>query len=161
MAVESIIFPWTMFTFSFSFILLMIAGLIVWIWAIVDCLRSDLPDGDKIVWILILILLHVLGAIVYLIVAKTDAVKDMRMTKPKKGKRLYRDTDHQVLTGVSSGIGEYFDIDPVIIRLIWVALGFISAGSALIAYIIAAIIIPAREDVVKQQKNKAAAKKTA
>ena len=58
-------------------------------------------------------------------------------------KRLYRSENEKMIAGVCSGIAEYFDIDPTLIRLAWVlfcALG----GSGIIAYIIAAIIIPAK-----------------
>ena len=56
-------------------------------------------------------------------------------------KRLYRSTTNCMLAGVCGGIAEYFNIDPTLIRLAWVlfcALG----GSGVLAYIIAAIIIP-------------------
>lgn len=58
-------------------------------------------------------------------------------------KRLYRNEKEKMIAGVCSGIAEYFDIDPTLIRLAWVlfcALG----GSGIVAYIIAAIIIPAK-----------------
>lgn len=55
-------------------------------------------------------------------------------------KRLYRSRSNRMLAGVCSGIAQYFGIDPTLIRLIMVFLGF--TGSGLIAYIIAAIIIP-------------------
>ena len=47
-----------------------------------------------------------------------------------------------MICGVCGGIGEYFHIDPTIIRLIWVILTFGGFGSGLLAYIIAAVIIP-------------------
>lgn len=56
-------------------------------------------------------------------------------------KRLYRSNKDTMLCGVCAGIGEYFGIDPTLVRLAWVlfcALG----GSGVLAYIIAAIIIP-------------------
>ena len=55
--------------------------------------------------------------------------------------RLYKSNENKMIDGVCGGIAEYFDIDPTLIRLGWVvfcALG----GSGIIAYIIAAIIIP-------------------
>ena len=57
-------------------------------------------------------------------------------------KRLYKSSTNRVLCGVCGGIGEYFHIDPTIIRLIWVVLTIGGFGSGLLAYIIAAIIIP-------------------
>ena len=56
-------------------------------------------------------------------------------------KRLYRNTSDKMLAGVCSGIGEYFSIDPTLIRLGWVVFS-LAGGSGLLAYIIAAIIIP-------------------
>ena len=55
-------------------------------------------------------------------------------------KRLYKSRTNRVLCGVCGGIGEYFGIDPTIVRLLCVLLGFTSTG--LILYIIAAIIMP-------------------
>jgi phage shock protein PspC (stress-responsive transcriptional regulator) len=56
-------------------------------------------------------------------------------------KRLYRSRKNRMLGGVCGGIAEYFEIDPVIVRLIAVALFFVG-GSAVLAYIIGLIIIP-------------------
>ena len=55
--------------------------------------------------------------------------------------RLYKSNNNKMLDGVCGGIAEYFNIDPTLVRLAWVlfcALG----GSGILAYIIAAIIIP-------------------
>lgn len=57
-------------------------------------------------------------------------------------KRLTRSTNDRMVCGVCAGIGEYFNIDPTIIRLIWVILTFGSIGSGLLVYIIAAVVIP-------------------
>ena len=56
-------------------------------------------------------------------------------------KRLYRTRANRVLAGVCSGIGIYFNIDPVIVRLLWVIFSF-AGGAGLLAYIIAWIIVP-------------------
>jgi len=56
-------------------------------------------------------------------------------------KRLHRSNKNKILAGVCGGLGEYFNIDPVIIRLIWILLVF-AAGTGILAYIIAWIIIP-------------------
>jgi phage shock protein C len=58
-------------------------------------------------------------------------------------KKLYRSQQNKVLAGVCGGIGEYFDIDPVIVRLL-VVVFCLMGGTGIIAYIIAAIIIPGR-----------------
>lgn len=57
-------------------------------------------------------------------------------------KRLYKSRTNRFLCGVCGGIGEYFNIDPTIIRLLFVLLGCTITG--IVAYLIAAIIIPER-----------------
>lgn len=56
-------------------------------------------------------------------------------------KKLYKSRNNRVISGVCGGIGEYFNIDPTIIRLLWVILIF-CFGTGILAYIIAALIIP-------------------
>lgn len=58
-----------------------------------------------------------------------------------KVKRLYRSGRDRILGGVCGGLGDYFNVDPVIIRLLWVLFSFIY-GVGLLAYLIAWIIIP-------------------
>lgn len=58
-------------------------------------------------------------------------------------KRLYRSTTNKVIGGVCGGLGEYFEIDPVLVRVITVLL-FFATGFGILAYIIAWIIIPRR-----------------
>lgn len=55
-------------------------------------------------------------------------------------KRLFKSNSNKVLCGVCGGIGDYFNIDPTIIRLVWVLLG--CTGTGIVAYIVAAIIMP-------------------
>ncbi|MBW2980084.1 PspC domain-containing protein [Candidatus Woesearchaeota archaeon] len=57
-------------------------------------------------------------------------------------KRLYRSKKNRVLAGVCSGIGEYLEVDPTVVRLIWVILTLVSFGVGILAYILAWIIIP-------------------
>ena len=56
-------------------------------------------------------------------------------------KTLYKSQINRKLCGVCGGIGEYFDIDPTLVRLLWVLFALF-VGCGLIAYIIAAIIMP-------------------
>lgn len=56
-------------------------------------------------------------------------------------KRLYRSNRDSMLAGVCGGIAEYFDIDPTLVRLGWILFCAVG-GSGIIAYIIAAIVIP-------------------
>jgi len=60
----------------------------------------------------------------------------------KKVKRLYRaEKKDSVIGGVCAGIGNYFNIDPVLVRLIWVLITF-AWGFGILAYFIAWLIIP-------------------
>lgn len=56
-------------------------------------------------------------------------------------KNIYRSKDQKIIAGVCGGIGEYFEIDPVVIRIIFVVL-MIAAGTGLAIYIILWLIIP-------------------
>lgn len=56
-------------------------------------------------------------------------------------KKLFRARDNRMVCGVCGGIGEYFNIDPTLVRLAWVVFSA-CGGSGVLAYIIAAIIIP-------------------
>jgi len=58
-------------------------------------------------------------------------------------KKLYLSDTNKVIGGVCGGIGEYFGIDPTVIRLLWIILSMPSLilGGGLI-YLIAMLIIP-------------------
>jgi Putative stress-responsive transcriptional regulator len=56
--------------------------------------------------------------------------------------KLYRSKKYRIVAGVCGGIGEYFKVDPTLIRLLWVLISVMGMGSGVVAYIIAWIIIP-------------------
>ena len=56
-------------------------------------------------------------------------------------KKLYKSNQNKMIDGVCGGIAEYFGIDPTVVRLVW-TLFSLMGGSGILAYIIAAIIIP-------------------
>jgi phage shock protein PspC (stress-responsive transcriptional regulator) len=62
----------------------------------------------------------------------------------KEVKRLYRSKTDKVIAGVCGGIGEYLEIDPVVIRLVWVILSLMG-GAGILAYLLAWIIIPKKK----------------
>ena len=63
------------------------------------------------------------------------------MKEDKNIKKLYRSKKNRVIAGVCGGIGEYFNVDPTLIRVIWILFA-LALGSGILAYIIAWIIIP-------------------
>ncbi len=59
-------------------------------------------------------------------------------------RRLYRSNKDSIIAGICSGMGDYFEIDPVVIRLIFVAAFIIGAGP--LVYLIGWLIIPIGEE---------------
>ncbi|MCI8853228.1 MAG: PspC domain-containing protein [Lachnospiraceae bacterium] len=57
-------------------------------------------------------------------------------------KRLVKSQRSKMICGVCGGIGEYFKIDPTVIRLIWAILTVFGVGSGIVVYIIAAVVMP-------------------
>ena len=58
-------------------------------------------------------------------------------------KKLYRSNTNKVFAGVCGGLGEYFDLDPVVIRLFWLLIAIFSGiFPGVIAYIFAILLIP-------------------
>ncbi|GAA2179225.1 hypothetical protein GCM10009785_05070 [Brooklawnia cerclae] len=57
-------------------------------------------------------------------------------------KQLTRSQDHRVIAGVCGGLADYFSIDPLLVRLGAIALGFVSAGLAGGAYAVAWLLLP-------------------
>lgn len=56
-------------------------------------------------------------------------------------KTLYRAGENRIIAGVCAGVADYFDIDPAIVRLLWV-LSVFAGGAGIWAYLVAWIIIP-------------------
>lgn len=65
-----------------------------------------------------------------------------RSERKRNTKKLYRDTDNSYVAGVASGIGHYFNIDAIWIRLLWVLLTIFSGGSFILIYILFWILVP-------------------
>ncbi|OYD13813.1 hypothetical protein CH333_09760 [candidate division WOR-3 bacterium JGI_Cruoil_03_44_89] len=67
-------------------------------------------------------------------------------------KRLYRSKKDKIIGGVCGGIGEYFDIDPVLVRILWLLFTFLG-GAGILAYIIAWVAVPSSEAKGKAEKK--------
>lgn len=57
-------------------------------------------------------------------------------------KRLYRSPDNRMLAGVCSGLGQFFSVDPVFVRLIFAFFMLMKFWLGLLVYVVAAIAIP-------------------
>ncbi len=78
-----------------------------------------------------------------------DEAKTASSLGTKTKKRLYRDTDSAVIAGVASGLGHYFGIDPILIRLIFIII-VLAGGSGIIIYLILWFIIPEAETTAQK-----------
>jgi len=67
---------------------------------------------------------------------------ERKSTYSKTTRRLYRDPDNRILGGVCSGIGAYLNIDPIIVRIIFILLAIPGMGSGIVIYLILWIVIP-------------------
>jgi phage shock protein PspC (stress-responsive transcriptional regulator) len=79
--------------------------------------------------------------------ATTTETKATETSHTKK--RLYRDVENPVIAGVASGIAQYFDSDPVIVRLIFVISVFFN-GIGILAYIILWLVVPPAETTTQK-----------
>lgn len=69
-------------------------------------------------------------------------------------KKLRLSKENNIIAGVCGGIGEFLNIDPSIIRLIWIIFIFFSDSPAIFAYLICMIIIPDPEPYYSEDINK-------
>jgi phage shock protein PspC (stress-responsive transcriptional regulator) len=67
--------------------------------------------------------------------------------------RMYRDPDHRIIGGVCSGMGAYWDIDPVIVRIIFVAL-VLAGGIGALVYLILYIVLPEAKSTAQKIEMK-------
>lgn len=67
--------------------------------------------------------------------------------------RLYKSRTDKIFDGVCGGIGHYFGIDPVIIRLLWILL-VLFGGTGVVAYLVAMIIIPKEPEIAVDKDQK-------
>lgn len=67
----------------------------------------------------------------------------MENTETKEQKRLYRSKTNRIFAGICGGLGEYLDVDPVMLRLVWTLIVvFTGIFPGVIVYFIAIFIVP-------------------
>jgi phage shock protein C len=59
-----------------------------------------------------------------------------------QNKRLYRSRSQRMIAGVCGGVGEYVNLDPTLVRILFVLAGFLSAGSVILVYLAMMLVIP-------------------
>ena len=73
--------------------------------------------------------------------SKSNKESKRRRMYNRKSKKMYRDPDNRILGGVCSGLSAYFNVDPIVFRIIFILIA-LGMGSGLIIYIILWIVIP-------------------
>lgn len=68
--------------------------------------------------------------------------------------KIQRSRTNRKLSGVCGGVGEYFNIDPTIIRIVYVLFGWKYFGTAVIVYIICSIVIPEDDGIIYSDEEK-------
>lgn len=86
-------------------------------------------------------------------VAATDDAQagssENRSRTTSRSRRLYRDPENSVISGVCGGLGAYFNIDPILFRILFIVMLFFG-GASLLAYIILWIVIPRAETAAQK-----------
>ncbi len=58
------------------FVPLVLGGTAFWIWMLVDCLQNEPPgSNDKLIWVLVILFGHLLGAVIYYFVRRTERLR--------------------------------------------------------------------------------------
>ena len=68
----------------------------------------------------------------------------------KNIKKLYRSKKNRIIGGVCGGIAEYLNVDPTLVRIIWVV-GSFMWGAGILAYLVCWLIIPEKEKEAKRR----------
>lgn len=63
-------------------------------------------------------------------------------------KKLMRSRTNRMICGVCGGIGEYLNMDPTLVRLIWALCSLASVGMGVLLYFVASVVIPEDNDIV-------------
>ncbi len=87
-------------------------------------------------------------------VEKEEKMKDKtNFNFQNKTKKLYRDPDNSIISGVCGGLGTYFNVDPVLFRVLFI-LAVIFTGIGLLPYIILWIVIPQAKTLEQKMEMK-------
>ena len=71
-----------------------------------------------------------------------DQIQQVTPEPEPSPKRLVRSGENRMLLGVCGGLGDYFDIDPTLVRVVF-AVGTLAGGSTVLVYVVLAIVMPA------------------
>ena len=64
--------------FSLAGVLVGLVGTVFWIWMIIDCATKERSEGnDKVIWILVILLTHLIGALIYFFARRPARIRDV------------------------------------------------------------------------------------
>lgn len=142
------------------------AGIVVAFWLVINILYILVPDLELPIitsaaatiltnLVIIFLCIVIVGYIALLLLITTKPIvqeaakssciqkESSKTTTTEDGyKQLYRSGNKRILGGICAGVAEYFNVDPVLIRLLWIIGLFVSAGALVLIYFIFWIIIP-------------------
>jgi len=95
------------------------------------------------------IILILAGLALIFLHRKTDV-----SSAPEGVKRLSRRVQGRMFLGVASGTADYFNLDPTIARLAWIALFFITSGVGILIYFVLYFILPEKDHHLKTEETK-------
>jgi hypothetical protein len=63
---------------SLIILALILVGIIFWLWALIDCITKEPSTGnDKVIWVLVILFLHVFGAIAYVLARRPERIRQL------------------------------------------------------------------------------------
>jgi phage shock protein C len=71
---------------------------------------------------------------------------------PRTPKRLYRSQRDRKLAGICAGLADYVNVDPVLMRVAWVVLAFLSVGVAILLYLALIFVIPNEDELPPESR---------
>lgn len=81
-----------------------------------------------------------------------DTAKNLGINIPDINK-LYRSRDNRMVAGICGGIGEYFNIDPSLIRLVWILVSFASVGLGILVYVILIFVLREKPEEFNREND--------
>jgi len=116
---------------------------------ILDTISSIISTYLAVIFLVVLVIGYVVFLVTILGVVEENRTQRTGQQpadspRPPQGeyRRLYRSGRSRFLGGVCGGLGEYANIDPNIVRILWILLLVVSMGIAIIAYLLMWILIP-------------------
>ena len=124
-------------------IILVVAGIVVILIGLSLLLGNVFGLGLFFYWRSFVAIFSIFSALIIIALGVILIVRAQQKAKDSVvEKRLFRSTSKKAIGGVCGGIADYFNLDPVIIRVIAIILGFTSAYIVVPLYLILWIIVP-------------------